>query len=68
MLKNTGVMCMVAVNDNSREEGFRFVDVGNLFTTDSGERVLLTSDDLAEKYSHLIDYKIYARKNKEKSC
>ena len=63
MFTNTGVMCMITVNDNNREDGQRQVDLGNFFEDENGQKCLITSTNLAKRYSHLVDVPIYVRKN-----
>ena len=54
--KNTGAMCMVYVDD-------KCIDLGNYHTDEaSGEKVLITSYELAEKYAHLVSVPVYVRK------
>lgn len=57
-MKNTGVMCVVTVPTG---DGMRYVDLGNHFEH-QGQRVLVTSKDLAKRYGHLVDVPIYVRK------
>ena len=61
-LKNTGTMCSVEVADANREDGSRFVDLGNYFDF-NGKRVLLTSLALAKRFGHLVNVDIYIRKS-----
>ena len=61
-LKNTGIMCSIEVADANREDGTRFVDLGNYFNLGE-KRVLLTSLALAKQYGHLVDADIYIRKS-----
>ena len=53
-MKNIGIMRMVHVND-------RDIDMGNYFVDDNGVRCLITSRELAEKYSYLVGCPVYAR-------
>ena len=54
--KNTGIMCMVTVNES-------FIDLGNYFTNEkTGERVLITTREKAKKYGRLVKVPIYVRK------
>ena len=59
--KNTGVICMIAVHDESREEGFRHVDLGNYFLAPDGSKCLITSIENARAYKHQINVPIYIR-------
>jgi hypothetical protein len=61
--RNTGVMCMVAVPDYNREEGFKSVDLGNYFTDPNGDRCLVTSVELASRYSRYVNVPIYTRRS-----
>ncbi len=61
-LKNTGIMCSIEVADATREDGARFVDLGNYFDL-SGKKVLVTSLALATRYGHLVEVDIYIRKS-----
>ena len=63
-LKNTGAMCSVSVADANREDGTRFVDLGNYFDF-SGKKVLVTSLELATRYGHLVDVDVYIRKSND---
>jgi hypothetical protein len=56
---NTGVMCVVFVNN-------KFIDLGNYFTAPNGDDFLITTIDNAKQYSHLVDVPVYVRKEKEK--
>lgn len=58
-LINTGVICMVCVDDPNREDGRRYVDLGNYFKTPDGENVLVTDKETAKRYGHLVKEKIY---------
>ena len=62
--KNTGVMCMVTIADFSRDEGFKHVDLGNYFLDSNGNKCLITSKELANKYYKQINVPIYAYKEK----
>ena len=57
-MKNTGVMCMVAVRHMG---GICHIYMGNYFDH-SGQRVLVTRENLAREYGHLVDVPIYVRK------
>jgi len=59
IMKNTGVMCVVV--DSSTGGGMRHVDLGNYFEH-QGQRVLVTSNDLARRYGHLVDVPVYVIK------
>lgn len=61
MFLNTYQMCIVFVPDQNREEGFKCVDLGNFFKDEMGKKVLITSRELAEKYSKLVDVPIFIR-------
>ena len=55
-LSNTGVMCMVHIGERS-------VDMGNYYVNNkTGERVLVTNQELAQKYSRFINVPIYVRR------
>lgn len=64
VLKNTGVMCSVEVADANREDGVRFIDLGNYFGF-NGKRVLLTSLELAKGFGDLVECDIYIRKSND---
>ena len=58
--KNTGEICMVHIAEDSAESGFRSVDLGSYYIKkDTGEKVLITSRRLAEKYAHLVHVPVY---------
>lgn len=59
--KNTGVICMIQVPDANREDGIRFVDVGNYFIDPSGKRCVVTSVENARAYKEKINVPIYVR-------
>ena len=59
--KNTGVMCVVTVEDVNRKDGIKSVDLGNYFTNDKGDKFLFTSFENAEKYWHLVNVPIVIR-------
>ena len=42
--------------------GERSIDMGNYFTDENGARCLITSRELAEKYSQLVGCPIYVRR------
>jgi len=63
--KNTGVICMIQVSDANREEGFRFVDVGNYFTDPDGNQCVITSIEDARAYKEKINVPIYIRSGGE---
>lgn len=58
VLKNTGSMCLVRIQDERAFGGIRMVDLGNYYKTPEGERVLVTSKTNASLYGHLVDCKI----------
>jgi len=60
-MKNTGVMCMITVNDANREDGIKHIDIGNYYIDEQGEKCVITTKDIANKYSELIDCKIYTK-------
>jgi len=62
VMQNTGVMCMITVNDNNAIDGIRHVDMGNYYKTETGEQVVVTTKELAQRYHKLIDDTIYVRK------
>ena len=53
-LTNAGI-CLV-------RSGGKAVDIGNYYTKEDGEKVLVTSRDLAERYGHLVSCAIYIRR------
>ena len=61
-MKNTGVMCMAVVS--TTDDDMRHVDMGNYFEY-RGKQVLVTSNDLARQYGHLVDVPVYVRKPKK---
>ena len=63
MFKNTGIVCTLTLNDENRKDGLRHVDMGNFYETEGGERVLITSSELAQTYGHLVQEKIYLSKD-----
>jgi hypothetical protein len=55
--KNTGVICLIDVGES-------FVDMGDYYINEqTGERVLITRKDLAERYSNFVDVPIYIFKS-----
>ena len=64
-MKNTGVMCMVTIRDDNREDGQKQVDLGNYFEDERGEKCLITSLCLARKYGHLVSVPIYVMKSND---
>ena len=62
-MKNTGVMCMVAV---PMGDSMHQVDMGNYFEH-RGQRVLVTSNDLARRYGHLVDVPVYVKKSQKEN-
>jgi len=61
-LTSTGEICMVTVQDDSREDGLRHIDLGTYFLDASGRRCLVTTADLARQYSNMIDVPVYVQK------
>ena len=59
--KNTGVICMIEMPDANREDGFRYVDIGNYFTAPDGTKCLITSVENARAYKDKIEVPIYIR-------
>ena len=57
-------MCLIAVPDANREDGFKYVDLGNYFTDSDGNKCLVTSPDLAAKYSKYVKVPIYIHRGK----
>ncbi len=52
----TGEMCMVHIGETS-------IDMGNYYVNEeTGEKVLVTRRELAEKYSQLVPVRIYVRR------
>lgn len=64
-LTNTGVICLVAVTDPNGDDGIKHIDVGNYFIDTDGSKCVITSEDYAEKYGHLIDVPIYVPRGKD---
>jgi hypothetical protein len=60
--KNTGVICMIEVADENREDGIRHIDLGNYFIAPDGSNCLITSIEFAKKYKDKINVPIYIRK------
>lgn len=56
-------ICLIEVKDQNREEGFRFVDVGDYYQDCNGNRIVITSKELAKKYHHLLEEPIYTLKS-----
>ena len=54
-------MCMVTVEDVNRKDGIRFVDLGNYFTNDKGDKFLFTSLENAKKYWQQVNVPILIR-------
>ena len=50
------------ISDTNKEDGFKFVDVGNYYTMPNGKKCVITSFDLANKYKHYINFPIYTIK------
>ena len=57
--KNTGVMCMISVSDANREEGFRYIDLGNYFIDVNENKCLITTKKNAIQYGNQITVPIY---------
>ena len=57
--KNTGVICMISVPDANREEGFKYVDLGNYFADVNGNKCLVTTKENAIQYGNQITVPIY---------
>jgi len=66
MFLNTYEMCIVMVPDQNRKEGCRNVDLGNFFKDETGQKVLITSRELAEKYSKFVNTPVFIRTKSEK--
>jgi hypothetical protein len=64
MFRITEQMCLIAVPDENREEGFKYVDLGNYYKDSKGDKCLVTSKELARKYSKFIKVPIYTHKGK----
>jgi hypothetical protein len=62
--KITDAMCLIAVPDANREDGFKYVDLGNYFTDSKGNKCLVTSPELAAKYSTYVKVPIYTHRGK----
>ena len=55
--KCTGEMCMVHIGDGN------MIDMGNYYVNEeTGEKVLITRRELAEKYSNLVSVRVYVRR------
>lgn len=59
--KNTGVMCILTVHDPNKEDGFKYVDLGNYFTDEQGNKFLIMSHANAKEYSKHINVPILVR-------
>jgi len=59
----TEEMCLIAVPDANRMEGFRYVDLGNYYKDSNNRKCLVTSRELANKYSDFVNVPVYVRKN-----
>lgn len=68
MLKNSGVMCLIHVNDPNREDGIRAIDLGNYFVGGDGKRCLVLSKEDAKSYAHLVDVPVYVRKESQEEA
>ncbi len=65
MFKITEQICLIRVPDENRIEGFRYIDLGNYFIDSNGKKCLVTSKQLAEKYSDLLNVPVYVHKLKD---
>ena len=59
---NTGVMCMITIDDLSRKDGFKSIDLGNYFLSPSGSRCLILTSEDAKRYGHLASVPVYVMK------
>jgi len=64
MFRITEQICLIAVPDENRQEGFKYVDLGNYYKDSNGEKCLVTSKELARKYFKFINVPIYTNKGK----
>ena len=60
-MKDTGVMCLITINDENEKDGIRHIDIGNYFLDEKGNKCVITTYELARKYHNLIDCDIYIR-------
>lgn len=56
-LTNTGIICRVT--DPNSPDGIKHIDLGNYFIDTDGSKCVITSEEYAEKYGHLIGVQIY---------
>jgi len=50
------------VPDANREDGFKYVDLGNYYVDDNNRKCLVTTAELADKYFWYVKVPIYIRK------
>ena len=56
--------CLLYVPGISHDSEGRFIDMGNYYQAPNGEKVLITSQELAQKYGRLINWcPVYTREN-----
>jgi len=65
-VKDTGEMCLINVFDPNREDEIRYVDLGNYYIDDNGDRCIIITEDKANKYKELIPANIYLHKGGNK--
>ena len=58
----TEQMCLITVPDPNREDGYRYVDLGNYYLDDNNRKCLVTTAELADKYFWYVKVPIYIRK------
>ena len=63
-MKNMNEICLVAIEDLNQNDELKFIDLGNYFLDSNGRKCLITSKELAEKYSHKVNVPIYILKGK----
>lgn len=62
-MNNTGEICMITICNDNREDGQQWVDMGNYFEDEQGQKCLITSKEKARKYGHLVNVPIYVKKD-----
>ena len=64
MFRITEQICLIAVPDENREDGFKYVDLGNYYTDNNGNKCLVATKEIAKKYSKFIKVPIYIHRGK----
>jgi hypothetical protein len=62
-MKSEGI-CLITINDQSREDGIHHVDVGQLYS----DNYLITTRDMWDKYAHIIQAQYPNRKYGALKC